>query len=44
MKCKTRGRGIMRQEKSVLTGVARKALRKRGPLSQPLMISKNISW
>lgn len=35
MKCKTRGRGIMRQEKSILTGVARNALRKRGPLSQP---------
>ena len=35
MKCKTRGCGIMRQEKSILTGVARKALRKRGPLSQP---------
>ena len=44
MKCKTRGRGIMRKENSILTGVARKALRKRGPLSQLLMISKNISW
>lgn len=34
----------MRKENSIVTGVARKALRKRGSLSQPLMISKNISW